>query len=128
MCNKTIENYAHVLEFVPNQHKTQKMCNKVVGTFLSAKQFVLECYKTQGMCDKAVDTCPFVFDFVPNWCKTQEICDKVVSGYHFILKYCFDIRIKKCAIKLSTLNLSLTGLLQVRWLKALMIIYSLIKI
>ena len=42
MCNKAVDNYHCVLEFVPECFKTQEMCNKVVSTLSSTIQFVLE--------------------------------------------------------------------------------------
>ena len=51
MCNQSVDNYPHTLEFVP------------------------ECFVTQRMCDKAVDTYPSKIKFVP-----EEICDKAVNG------------------------------------------------
>ena len=32
MCDKTGDNYPHVLEFVPDCYMTQKMCDKAVHT------------------------------------------------------------------------------------------------
>ena len=42
------------------------MCDKPIDTYLSVIQFVLKCFKLRKMCDKAVDTCPFVFNSVPD--------------------------------------------------------------
>ena len=64
MCNTSVDNYAHALEFVPDHHKTQKMCNK------------------------AIDTSPSAMQFIPDWCKAEEICDIVVSKDPVMLKYC----------------------------------------
>ena len=47
MRNKTIDNYAHALEFFLAWYKTQKMSNKTVNTYPSAMQFVPKCYKIQ---------------------------------------------------------------------------------
>ena len=66
MCNKAVDNYPHLLEFVPNCFNTQKMCNKTLNTYLSPIPFVTDQYKTQKMCVKPLDTGPFVFDSVPN--------------------------------------------------------------
>ena len=40
MCNQTVDNYAHALEFVPDCYKTLKLCNKPVDTYPSGIQFV----------------------------------------------------------------------------------------
>ena len=47
MCNKAVDNYSYMLEFVREYYKTQEICNKVVNTHSSTKQFVPECCKTQ---------------------------------------------------------------------------------
>ena len=40
MCDKAVNNYAHVLEFVPESYKTHKMCDKAVDTYLSTTEYV----------------------------------------------------------------------------------------
>lgn len=42
MCYKATDNCSHVLEFVPNCHKTQKMCNNnnAVDAYPSGRQFI----------------------------------------------------------------------------------------
>ena len=35
MCNKAIDDYAHVLEFVPDRYMTQEMCAKVAYNYPS---------------------------------------------------------------------------------------------
>ena len=40
MCNRAVDNCAHVVEFVPDCHKTQKICNKAVDAYPPAIQFV----------------------------------------------------------------------------------------
>ena len=90
LCNKAVDNYPCVLEFVSDCFKDQKVCNKAVDTYPSAMQFVLECYKTHEMCDKVVDACPFIFDSFPVWYKSQQMCDKAFSNNLFMLKYCLD--------------------------------------
>ena len=47
ICEKTVDNYLHVLKCVPNGYKTQKMCDKAVNTHPSAIQFVPECSNSQ---------------------------------------------------------------------------------
>ena len=42
------------------------MCEKAVDNYVHVLEFVRECYKTQKMCDKAVDICLFAFDYVPD--------------------------------------------------------------
>ena len=33
ICDKTVDNYAHALVFVPDWYKTQEMCDKVAGIY-----------------------------------------------------------------------------------------------
>ena len=40
MCDKTLDDYAHAFQFIPDCCKTQKVCKKAVDTYLSAMQFV----------------------------------------------------------------------------------------
>lgn len=40
MCYKATDNCSHVLEFVPNCHKTQKMCNNAVDAYPFWRQFI----------------------------------------------------------------------------------------
>ena len=42
-----IINYAHALEFVPFQYKTQEMCIKAVDNYSSTIKHVPDQYKTQ---------------------------------------------------------------------------------
>ena len=53
MHNKTVDNYLHALEFIPDCYMIQEMCYKVVNTHSSTIELVPECCKTQKMCDKA---------------------------------------------------------------------------
>ena len=43
MCDKTVHNYHHAFQFVPESYATQKMCNKAVDTYPSTIKFVPEC-------------------------------------------------------------------------------------
>ena len=62
MCNNTVNNYSHALEFVTECYETQKICDKEVDTHPTAIKYVPERYKTQEMCLKQfIDV--FVFDF-----------------------------------------------------------------
>ena len=55
------------------------MCNKAVDTYPPVIQFVPDQYKTQKVCVKAFDIVLFAFYFVPHWYKAQEVCNKFVS-------------------------------------------------
>ena len=49
-CDKSVSNYAHTLEFVPNSCKSEKMCNETVDTYPSAIQFIPAQYKVHTKC------------------------------------------------------------------------------
>ena len=106
------------------------MSSKVVNTFSSTIKFVPECCKTQEMRDVVADTCPFLFNTIPD---SQGMCSKVVSENSFMLKYCLDrYKIQEMFDKavyasLPKLKFISIGLLQVRWLKNL-ILYSLMML
>ena len=40
MCNKAVDNYPHVLQFVLECYKTHEMCDKVVNAHYSTIKFV----------------------------------------------------------------------------------------
>ena len=44
MCNKTVDNYAHALEFVPDWYKTQEMWIKAVKNYPSTIKYVPDEY------------------------------------------------------------------------------------
>ena len=77
MCNKAVDDYAHALEFVPDQYKTQEMCIKAVDHYPSTIKYFPDQYKTQEMCIRAVNTCSF-----------------------FFILFLIDVRPKLCVIKL----------------------------
>ena len=77
MCNKAVDIFGHVLEFVSDCYKTQKMRNKAVDTSSSAKQFVSDQYKTRKMCDKAVDAFLSILKFVLDWFVTNKMLKKL---------------------------------------------------
>ena len=54
MCKLAVNNYFHVLEFVPECYKTQIMCDKAIDTYPSTIKFVPECFVTQKMCDQVL--------------------------------------------------------------------------
>ena len=94
-------------------------------------QFVLHQFKTHEMCVEGVNGCCLPFGSVLDWCKMQEMDNKVVSKNFFILKKFLDkYKSQEMCGKLLIFfyqhwNLFFIGLLQVRWLKILMMIYSL---
>ena len=67
MCEKAVDNYPHLLEFVSEPYKTQKMCDKAIETCPSTIKFVLKNFMTQEICDKLVNLHFFVFDSIFDW-------------------------------------------------------------
>ena len=65
MCNKAILENSGTLNFVFDSSK-QKMCNQTVDNYAHALEFVPDCYKTQKLCNKPVDTYPSGIQFVPD--------------------------------------------------------------
>ena len=61
MCNKAVDDYAHALEFVPDQYKPQKICIRAVDNYLFTIKYVPDRYKTQEMCIRAVNVCLILF-------------------------------------------------------------------
>ena len=49
------------------------MCNKVVDVYPSVIQFIPKCFETQEICDKSVDTCPFALDSTPDRNKLKNV-------------------------------------------------------
>ena len=69
--DKSVDNYLHALEIVPECYETQKCVTKLpVNTFSSTIEYIPDQFKTQEICDKALDKCLFVFYSVPNQYKT----------------------------------------------------------
>ena len=85
--NKSVDNYAHALEFVPDCHKNKKQCVIKLSIFPFCNKTCFERCKAKEMCDKAVETCSFVFDSVPDRYKIHEMCDKAFSNDPLMLKY-----------------------------------------
>ena len=86
MCNKAVDNYTHVLEFVIRLKKCMMKVLIFVLLYLilflidiRPKKYVInlflkillckniERYRAQEMCDKAVYACLLTLKFVPDW-------------------------------------------------------------
>ena len=69
MCDKVIIENGGMLMFTSDCYKDNNcyccLCNKAVDDYAHVLGSVPDCYKTQKICDKAANTCPFVFDSVP---------------------------------------------------------------
>ena len=63
-----------MLNFVPDQYKTQEMYNKAVEGGPGMLEFIADHFTTQDMCEKAVSDYPFaLLDFVLHEHKTRKI-------------------------------------------------------
>ena len=71
---KAADKYVHILKFVPDRYKTQKIYIKAVGIHPSTS-FVIHPSSDQH--------------------KTQQMCVKAVNTYYFV-----NISLKKCVTKL----------------------------
>ena len=58
MCSHAVKKLSHLLTYVPDQYKTQKMCDKVILGNCATLKSATDCYRNQEMCNKAVDNCP----------------------------------------------------------------------
>ena len=90
MLNKAVDNYPHVLEFVPECFMTKKMCDKAVNTYPSANIFFLNALWLKKCVIKQLINAFFVFDSIPNQYITQGMCDRVTSENAFLIVYCPD--------------------------------------
>ena len=45
MCDKAVDKYPFVFDFVPDQYKTQEMCYKAVDTYSSTTEYVPDLFK-----------------------------------------------------------------------------------
>ena len=87
MCHEAVERDPWMLEFVPDQYKTQKMCHEAVQSDTWMLEDVPDQYKTQKMCNEAVERDPRVLEHVPDWFVTlqemwHEDFDDVLITWH----------------------------------------------
>ena len=73
MCDKAVELYPWMLEYVPDQFKTQEMCNKAVEKDPGMLRYVLDRFITQEMCNKVVEKYSIILTCVPDQFKNQNI-------------------------------------------------------
>ena len=117
MCDKAVHNCLHASEFVPECYNTQKMCEKAVDTHPSTIQCVSKCYKTEEICYKAINRFFLYLILFP--INTKEI---VLSLHMFPIIYCPDkYKTQKMYDEAVDDFLEALGLLQVKWLKSLLL-------
>ena len=64
-----------------NKMDPQKICEKIVEKAPWMLEYVPEQFKTQEMCDKALEETPYyMLGHVPDQFKTQEMCDEVIRS------------------------------------------------
>ena len=68
-----------ILEFIPDNFKTQEMCIKVAEENPWTLRCVPDRINTQGMCERAVESEPYTLAYVPDYLKTKEMCEWVVE-------------------------------------------------
>ena len=79
------------MQSIPYCYINQEMCDKTVDNYFHALEFVSECFRTQNMCDKAVNKSFFVFHSVCGQYKTQEKYDTVLIVYKWwVLKTFYE--------------------------------------
>ena len=115
MCDK--ENAA-TIKSVPDCYKNQEMCNKAVVNYPHALEFVPECHKTQEMCNKSINRCLFIFYSISYRYKTYEMCGRIVSEDLVVIVYCPD------KYKTRRMCDKAVGLLQIKWLKNFILLYT----
>ena len=88
MCDKAVNTYPSIIQFVPECYSAQEICDKAVNrcfclylfemcygvvsedNFLIIYRLIVYChdkYRTQRMCDEAVDDCLAAMKFIPDW-------------------------------------------------------------
>ena len=68
-----------MLEYVPDQYKTQEMCNETVEKSPRMLKYVPDLFVTQEMCNEAVQSDPWMLKYVPDSFVTQEMCNEAVK-------------------------------------------------
>ena len=84
-----------ILKFASVCYKNQEICNKAVDNYAHISQFVPDYYKTPKMYNKIVDTFPSALKVSSEYCKFQ----KKLTKKHLVLLL-IDIRLKKHVIML----------------------------
>ena len=67
MRKHAIEKIPLQIIYVPDQYKTHKMCDKSVANYAHALEFIPDCHKTQETYNKDVNIYPFILQFAPEY-------------------------------------------------------------
>ena len=122
MCNKTVDNYTHSLEFVPDCYMTQTICTKVVDTHSLQQNLFLNTIRLKKCVIKhlinvffyffiflidikfrIISDDPFSLRYALNKCKPQQICDNAVDDCLAVLKFNPDFFVISKMIKIFLL-------------------------
>ena len=102
------------------------MCDKVLDTFLFVFNFVPDQYKTQEICDKVISQEPFILKQCLDKCKFQEVHDKAVDAFWTML---LIVNVTDCYIvfffyfmDLKTIELNNIALMMIILVKMILLI------
>ena len=76
-----VDEKADLLQYVPDEYKTQEMCNNTAIRNAMMIKYVPQQYKTQEMCGRAVAEERWVLRYMPDHYKTQEISEQLRRGH-----------------------------------------------
>src|SRR5206468_2452135 len=79
-----------VLEYVPDELKTNELCLAAVSNNGCALEYVPDELKTNELCLAAVSRNGWVLEYVPDELKTNELCLAAVSNCGYALQFATD--------------------------------------
>ena len=89
MCDKVIIENGGMLMFTSDCYKDNNcyccLCNKAVDDYAHVLGSVPDCYKIQKMCNKAASTFPFIIKFAPDRFKAKKYVIKLPILVHLFL-------------------------------------------
>ena len=68
MYDKAVDDYAVILQFVPDRYKSKEMCDKIISENSFGLKYCPDKYITKKICDEAAD------DFLPTFCYRLVSC------------------------------------------------------
>ena len=70
MCDKAVDKWFFVFDFIFDQYKTQEMCDTVISNDPSLVVYCPDNYKNKKICEEPVDDCLAALNLVPDWFAT----------------------------------------------------------
>ena len=67
MCDKAVDKWFFVFDFIFDQYKTQEMCDTVISNDPSLVVYCPDNYKNKKICEEPVDDCLAALNLVPDW-------------------------------------------------------------